>query len=93
MARILKSTPRAAHIPVLLLASHPDRALHAFALQSGAADLLPKPVPQALLEERAWELLRRRGFTRPAEGGPAPREKTPPPRSATRQRERSKSRH
>ncbi|MBK9089592.1 MAG: protein kinase [Holophagales bacterium] len=93
VARILKSTPRSAHIPVLLLASHPDRALHAFALQSGAADLLPKPVPQALLEERAWELLRRRGFTRPAEGGPAHREKTPPPRSAARQRERSKSRH
>ncbi len=92
VARILKSTPRAAHVPVLLFAAHPDRALHAFALQSGAADLLPKPIPQTLLEERAWELLRRRGFTRPAEGGPAPREKTPP-RSATRQRERSKSRH
>ncbi|HYN44022.1 MAG TPA: serine/threonine-protein kinase [Thermoanaerobaculia bacterium] len=92
VARILKSTPRAAHVPVLLFASHPDRALHAFALQSGAADLLPKPIPQALLEERVWELLRRRGFTRPAEGGPAPREKTAP-RSATRQRERSKSRH
>ncbi len=30
-----------------------------------AADLPPKPVPQALLEERAWELLRRRDFTRP----------------------------
>ena len=93
VARILKSTPRAAHIPVLLFASHPDRALHAFALQSGAADLLPKPIPQALLEERAWELLRRRGFTRPADGAPMPREKTPPPRSPTRQRERSKSRH
>jgi CheY-like chemotaxis protein len=93
VARILKSTPRAAHVPVLLLASHPDRALHAFALQSGAADLLPNPVPQQLLEERAWELLRRRGFTRPTEGGAAARDKTPPPRSATRQRERSKSRH
>jgi serine/threonine protein kinase len=93
VARILKSTPRAAHIPVLLLASHPDRALHAFALQSGAADLLPHPVPQPLLEERAWELLRRRGFSRPAEGGTSAREKTPPPRSTSRQRERSKSRH
>ena len=93
VARILKSIPRAAHLPVLLLARSPDRALHAFALQSGAADLLPKPVPQALLEERAWELLRRRGFTRPPEGTPAPREKSPSPRPATRQRERSKSRH
>lgn len=93
VARILKSTPRSAHLPVLLLASHPDRALHAFALQSGAADLLPKPVPQALLEERAWDLLRRLGFSRPAEGAPAVREKTPPPRSATRHRERSRSRH
>ena len=93
VARILKSIPRAAHLPVLLLARSPDRALHAFALQSGAADLLPKPAPQALLEERTWELLRRRGFTRPPEGAPAPREKSPSPRPASRQRERSKSRH
>lgn len=93
VARILKSSPRTALLPVLLLASRPDRALLAFALQSGAADLLPKPVPQALLEERTWELLRLRGFTRPAEGGVPHKEKTPPPRSATRQRERSKSRH
>jgi CheY-like chemotaxis protein/predicted Ser/Thr protein kinase len=92
VARILKSIPRVAHLPVLLLASSPDRALHAFALQSGAADLLPKPVSQALLEERTWELLRRRGFSRPPEGAPGSREKTPPPRPTTRTRERSKSR-
>ncbi|MFN7986306.1 MAG: serine/threonine-protein kinase [Thermoanaerobaculia bacterium] len=91
VARILKSIPRVAHLPVLLLAPSPDRAQHAFALQSGAADLLPKPVPQALLEERAWELLRRRGFTRPPEGTPIPREKAPS-RPAPRTRERSKSR-
>ena len=93
VARILKSSPRAAHLPVLLLASRPDRAQLAFALQSGAADLLHRPVPQALLEERVWELLRLRGFTRPSEGGPAHRDRTPSPRSATRQRERSRSRH
>jgi DNA-binding response OmpR family regulator len=92
VARILKSIPRAAHLPVLLLAPGPDRAQHAFALQSGAADLLPKPVPQALLEERAWDLLRRRGFHRPADGA-VRGEKTPPPRSAARTRERSKSRN
>jgi serine/threonine protein kinase/DNA-binding NarL/FixJ family response regulator len=93
VARILKSIPRAAHLPVLLLAPAPDRAKHAFALQSGAADLLPKPVSQTVLEERVWELLGRRGFTRPPEGVPTPREKTPQPRATTRQRERSKSRH
>jgi CheY-like chemotaxis protein len=93
VARILKSIPRVAHLPVLLLTPSPDRAKHAFALQSGAADLLPKPVPQALLEERVWELLRRRGFSRPPEGTPVPREKPPAPRPASRQRERSKSRH
>ena len=92
VARILKSIPRAAHLPVLLLAPGPDRALHAFALQSGAADLLPKPVPQAYLEERVWELLRRRGFLRPPEGAPPSREKAPPSRPASRARERSKSR-
>ncbi len=93
VARILKSIPRAAHIPVLLIAAAPDRAQHAFALQSGAADLLPQPVPQAVLEERTWELLRRRGFTRPAGAATAAREKAPSPRPATRQREGSKSRH
>ncbi len=93
VARILKSIPRVAHLPVLLLAPAPDRAQHAFALQSGAADLLPKPVPQALLEERAWELLRRRGFVRPVEAAPAPREKPPSSRTSTRLREKSKSRH
>ena len=103
VARILKSIPRAAHIPVLLLAPGPDRAKHAFALQSGAADLLPEPVPQALLEERTWDLLRRRGVSRPSESGPG-REKGPPtrpasrpgsrpsPRSSSRSRERSRSR-
>lgn len=103
VARILKSIPRAAHIPVLLLAPGPDRAKHAFALQSGAADLLPEPVPQALLEERTWELLRRRGFVRSAEA-PPPREKAtparpssrpvsrPPSRPSSRPRDRSRSR-
>ena len=82
VARILKSSPRTALLPVLLLASRPDRALLAFALQSGAADLLPKPVPQALLEERTWELLRLRGFTRPAGSSGPHNAKKPPPRSA-----------
>jgi len=93
VARILKSIPRVAHIPVLLLAPSPDRARLAFALQSGAADLLPKPVPQALLEERVWGLMRRRGFTRSAEGAPTPRDRAPLPRPATHHRERSRSRH
>jgi len=91
VARILKSIPRAAHIPVLLLAPGPDRAKHAFALQSGAADLLPEPVPQALLEERTWDLLRRRGFSRPSESGPA-REKAPPTRPPSRPASRPSSR-
>ncbi len=92
VARILKSIPRVAHIPVLLLAPSPDRALHAFALQSGAADLLPKPVSRALLEERTWELLRRRGFRHPADGAPPSRERAPSSRPHSRPKERSKSR-
>ena len=85
VARILKSIPRAAHIPVLLLAPAPDRALHAFALQSGAVDLLPKPVPQALLEERIWELLGRRRLRPPLRAASAPRGRRhprPAPRDA-----------
>jgi CheY-like chemotaxis protein len=93
VARILKSIPRAAHPPVLLLAPSPDRARHAFALQSGAADLLPKPLPPGMLEGKAWELLQRRGFSRTGEPSPAPREKASAQRSAARPRDRSKSRH
>ena len=92
VARILKSIPRAAHVPVLLLAPVPDRARSAFALQSGAADLLPKPLPQALLEEKVWNVLRRRGFTRSAEGAPTPRERGSGLRPVPRPRERPKSR-
>jgi serine/threonine protein kinase len=93
VARILKSIPRVAHPPVLLLARSPDRARHAFALQSGAADLLPKPLPPGMLEGKAWELLRRRGFIRTGEPVGTPREKGPAQRSAARTRDRPKSRH
>ena len=92
VARILKSIPRVAHVPVLLLAPSPDRARYAFALQSGAADLLPKPTPQALLEEKVWEVLKRRGFARSAEGPPTPREKGTGARPPLRAREKPKSR-
>jgi CheY-like chemotaxis protein/predicted Ser/Thr protein kinase len=92
VARILKSIPRVAHVPVLLLAPSPDRARYAFALQSGAADLLPKPLPQALLEEKVWEVLSRRGFTRSPEGAPTPREKGSGVRPVSRSKEKPKSR-
>ena len=91
VARILKSIPRSGQIPVLLLAPGADRARHAFALQSGAADLLPEPVPPALLEERTWDLLRRRGFVRPAEAPPSI-EKAPPSRPVSRPASRPASR-
>ena len=54
---------------------------------------MPKPLPQALLEEKVWDLLRRRGFTRSPEGTPTPREKGSGVRPASRPKEKTKSRH
>ncbi|HEV8266818.1 MAG TPA: hypothetical protein VGR00_01240, partial [Thermoanaerobaculia bacterium] len=44
-----------------------DRNKFAFALQSGATDVIGKPIPPAALSWRVWQLLKRRGFLHPAE--------------------------
>lgn len=65
VVRILRSQAGSARLPVLLLAPRLDRRVYAFALQSGATDVLGKPVDLTELVGRAWDLLQREGFLPP----------------------------
>lgn len=58
--RILKAQPRFATLPIILMSARFDRRLMAFALQSGALDLLPKPLDKVALPDRLWNALGRR---------------------------------
>jgi len=64
VTRILKAQPSLAEVPVLLTTRRADRSQLAFAIQSGAADLLTQPVPQPVLHEAVWKVLHHRGFPR-----------------------------
>jgi len=78
VTRVIKSQPNLAALPVVLAADRLERSHYAFGIQSGANELLLKPLDPAKLRERIGVLLRHRGFRvpgwAPAEsgGGPAP---------------------
>lgn len=65
VVRILRSQAGSSRLPVLLLAPRLDRRVYAFALQSGATDVLGKPVDLTELVGRTWDLLQREGFLPP----------------------------
>src|SRR5207237_162379 len=44
-----------------------ERSHFAFALQTGAADFVAKPIAPTALAWRVWKILRHRGFVHPAE--------------------------
>ena len=79
VTRILKSQRGKADIPVLLTTRRQDRSQLAFAIQSGAADLLTKPIAPAVLHDAVWKILQHRGFTReaPAEASSSRGVRTP----------------
>lgn len=62
VTRVIKSQPNLAALPVLLAADRLERSHYAFGIQSGANELLLKPIEPALLRERVGQLLRHRGF-------------------------------
>jgi len=65
VTRILKSQPVLASLPVLLTTARFDRSQLAFAVQSGATDLLPRPYAEKSLGPRIWSVLSHRGFKPP----------------------------
>jgi CheY-like chemotaxis protein/predicted Ser/Thr protein kinase len=71
VTRILKSQRGKADIPVLLTTRRQDRSQLAFAIQSGAADLLTKPIAPAVLHDAIWKILQHRGFSREAPAEPS----------------------
>ena len=72
VTRVIKSQPNLAALPVLLAADRLDRSRYAFGIQSGANEILLKPIEPALLRERVGTLLRHRGFQLPGWAPDAP---------------------
>jgi CheY-like chemotaxis protein len=66
VARILKSQPRFAELPIVFTASQLPRARLAYALQAGAADVLELPVEPKTVQEKVWRILSHWGFEPPA---------------------------
>jgi CheY-like chemotaxis protein len=68
VTRVIKSQPNLAALPVLLASDRLERSHYAFGIQSGANELLVKPIEPDRLREAVRGLLRHRGF--PLPGGP-----------------------
>ncbi len=73
VTRIVRSMPNLAGMPVILTAERLERSQFAFGLQSGAHDILSRPVEPPVLVEKVWNALRKRGFAGRGPGdGPPP---------------------
>ena len=75
VTRVIKSQANLASLPVVLAAERLERSHYAFGIQSGANEVLVKPLEPAGLRGRVGRILRHRGFPLPGwpeEGGPAP---------------------
>ena len=77
VTRVVKSQPNLSALPVVLAADRLERSHYAFGIQSGANEVLVKPLEPARLRERLGQLLRHRGFPLP---GWAPGPAAVPPR-------------
>jgi CheY-like chemotaxis protein len=75
VTRVIKSQPNLAALPVVLATDRLERSRYAFGIQSGANEVLVKPLEPARLRERVGQLLQHRGFPLPGwvpESGPGP---------------------
>ena len=79
VTRVIKSQPNLAALPVVLAADRLERSKYAFGIQSGANELLLKPIDPARLREQIGKLLRHRGFTLPGWGPDEPDGARPSP--------------
>jgi len=66
VTRVIKSQPNLAGLPVVLAAERLERSHYAFGIQSGANEVLVKPLEPAGLRGRIGRILRHRGFPLPA---------------------------
>jgi CheY-like chemotaxis protein len=65
VTRVLRSQPKTASLPIILMTSRLDRHLLAFGIQSGATDVLSKPLDLSSMIARVWDVLQHDGFIPP----------------------------
>ena len=80
VTRVIKSQPGSAQLPIVIMTTRLDRSRFAFGIQSGATDLLQKPLALESATGRIWNILAHRGFVPPPELMPTGRHDVADPR-------------
>lgn len=70
VTRVIKAQPQTAALPVVLTTARLDRSHFAFAIQSGATDVIGKPLLNEAVVGRIWHILTHHGFLPPAGNEP-----------------------
>jgi serine/threonine-protein kinase len=65
VTRVIKAQPQTAALPVVLTTARLDRSHFAFAIQSGATDVIGKPLLNEAVVGRIWHILTHHGFLPP----------------------------
>jgi serine/threonine protein kinase/DNA-binding NarL/FixJ family response regulator len=66
VTRVIKAQAATAALPVVLTSARLDRSHFAFAIQTGATDVLAKPLQSEAVVGRLWHILTHHGFQPPA---------------------------
>jgi serine/threonine protein kinase/FixJ family two-component response regulator len=67
VTRVIKAQPATTALPVVLTAARLDRSHFAFAIQTGATDVMAKPLQSEAVVGRLWHILTHHGFQPPAD--------------------------
>jgi serine/threonine protein kinase/CheY-like chemotaxis protein len=70
VTRVIKAQASSAALPVVLTSARLDRSHFAFAIQTGATDVLAKPLQSEAVVGRLWHILTHHGFQPPAGNEP-----------------------
>jgi serine/threonine protein kinase/DNA-binding NarL/FixJ family response regulator len=70
VTRVIKAQTATAALPVVLTSARLDRSHFAFAIQTGATDVMAKPVQTEAVVGRLWHILTHHGFQPPAGNEP-----------------------
>ncbi|HEX7613848.1 MAG TPA: response regulator, partial [Thermoanaerobaculia bacterium] len=70
VTRVIKAQASSNALPVVLTSARLDRSHFAFAIQTGATDVLAKPLQSEAVVGRLWHILTHHGFQPPAGNEP-----------------------
>jgi serine/threonine protein kinase/DNA-binding NarL/FixJ family response regulator len=70
VTRVIKAQASSTALPVILTSARLDRSHFAFAIQTGATDVLAKPLQSEAVVGRLWHVLTHHGFQPPAGNEP-----------------------